>query len=188
MALDKVFASASDEDARRAQQASNLDSVIAGPAQEIANALKDIGAAAEAARKALPLRKILSDDATQLHIALYEGRARSDAANERLEKTFYLGNQNYGHSINVTFRDNGTMKIEQELKHYVPATDKYGNVSAIFKTDKRQVYDGAIDVGQAQKEIGVFLSLAMKDGARQKLQTALAAITPSSGSSPRPQV
>ncbi|HTK84337.1 MAG TPA: hypothetical protein VL625_04560 [Patescibacteria group bacterium] len=183
MALEKIFASATDEDKRREGQKAELDRVIAERGGEIVTDLKNIHTASKAARKA---SRFLSDDATELRISLTEYVAGLDEKEERLEKTYFLGNTNYGRGISITFRDNGTMKIEQQNKHYVPAQYKNGDPAAILKTDRNVVYDGAIDADRAQKEIGVFVSQAMHESARQKLQTALAAITPASGSSPRP--
>lgn len=189
MALDKIFSSAADEDKRRDDRKAELDRVIAEQGNEIVADLKNIHAASTKARKTIPLYKFMSEDALALDILFAEFVAKPDAKDERLEKTYFLGyGDREGHSIGITFRDNGTMKIEHQNKHYVPAQYSNGDPAAILKTDRNVAYDGAINTEQAQKEIGVFVSQALHESARQKLQTALATITPASGSPPRLQV
>jgi hypothetical protein len=189
MALEKIFTSATDEDKRREGQKAELDRIIAGQGSEIVAALKNIHAASKAARKAMPWYQFMSEDALALDVLFAELVAKPDAKDERLEKAYFLGyGDREGRGVKVILRDNGTMKIEQQNTRYVPAQYKNGDPAAILKTDRNVVYDGAIDADRAQREIGVFVSQALHESARQKLQTALAAITPASGNSPRPQV
>ncbi len=50
-ALEQVFASATNEDARRAQKSAALDTVLSGPAAEIITLMKNINTAADTIRK-----------------------------------------------------------------------------------------------------------------------------------------
>ncbi len=188
MALDNVFASATNEDTRRGAQAAALDSVLGGSAKEVADALQNIHAASVKARKAIPWTQKLGEDATKLHLDFFAGRPVYDPTETRLEKTFHLNQGSYGRGIAITVRDDGTMKIEQQNMNYKLVGDRVHYIAAVPNTDRKTVYDGPVDAAKAQEEIGKFLSVAMEETARQKLQTALANIKPASGNSPAPRV
>ena len=186
-ALEQVFTSATNEDARRAQQSAALDKVLTGPAAEIIALMKNIGTAAEQQRKSFPLLRRLSDDAMAFYIKSAEFYPHRNDNDDGVEKTFRLNQGQYGRGVAITFRNDGTMKIAQENKHYVLTTDPVRYYGARLVTDSNEVFDDNIDPAEARKQIGVFLALAMEETPRQKLQAAVANITPATGApSPRP--
>jgi hypothetical protein len=184
--LDKVFESATSEDARRKQQEAALKTFLAGPAADTIALLKNINAASNAIGKAQGIWGRMSEEGSKYYMRLLDGAERRSEDGSHVAKKIVLDQGHLGHGIAFTFRDDGTVKIEQQETNFRLVSDgtRYGSREVITGTE---AYDGPFDAAKAQEQIGIFLGIAFEEQRRLKLQTAVANLTPASNG-PRPQV
>jgi len=181
-ALEQVFTSASNEDARRAEQSRALKALVTGPAGGIVTLLGNINSAADTIRKSHGVLGRFGDEGMKFYMKLFEGAARRTADDAHSEKTIVLNQGgNLGRGVAFTFRDDGTMKIAQQNTHYVLTSDPVRYYGTRQVTDSVTAYEGPVDAAEAREQIGIYLAHALEEQPRRKLQAAVANITPATG-------
>jgi hypothetical protein len=185
--LDRVFTSAASEDSRRRQQEAALKTFLAGPAFATVALLKNINDASNALGKAQGIFGRWGEEGSKYYMRLRDGAERRGEDGSHVEKKMILDQGHLGRGIAFTFRDDGTVKIEQQETNMKLVSDgsRYG---AREVTTGAEVYDGPFDAAIASEQIGVYLGIALEEKQRAKLQAAVANLTPVSGSSPRPDI